>query len=140
MKTQSKKSSWSIYAVSFWLTLLPAIGIIFIGLRFIISPQTGADGFGIALSKNAAAYGAIKGIRDIFSGVVLLPFLWKKDANTTAIILGTTSIVPLTDCCLIFLHNGISDSSHLLIHGTTALYLIILSVYLWNFSKKSGTN
>ncbi len=44
-------SSWGTRSVSFWLILLPVLGIIFIGARFIISPQTGATGYGIPLSN-----------------------------------------------------------------------------------------
>jgi len=114
------------------------LGIIFLGARFIISPQTGATGYSIPLSNhNELAYGAIKGIRDIFSGIVLLPFLWLKQVRATAIILAAVTIVPLTDFFIVYIHNGTGDVAHLMIHGFTALYLTILSAHLFRLNSKN---
>jgi len=76
MKTQPI-NFWGPRSVSYWLTALAAVSIIFLGLRFIVAPATGAEGFGIPLAptKEAMAYGWIKGIRDIFAGLVVLLFL-----------------------------------------------------------------
>lgn len=74
MKTTNEITPWSTRSVSWWLTMLIAAGIIFIGARFIIDPSAAATGYGISLSStHDLAFGRIKGIRDIFSGVVLLP-------------------------------------------------------------------
>ena len=140
MKTQDIKKNWGARSVSFWMTLLVAVGIIFIGGRFILNPLVGADGYGIPISSAGdLAYGRIKGIRDIFSGIVLLPFLFLGMRKATAFALTAAIIVPATDFCIILLTNGPKDLPHLLIHGLTAVYMIITSVLLFNIIPPSGS-
>lgn len=134
MKTQEIKNSWGFRSVSFWMTFLVAVGIIFIGLRFIVDPLAGATGFGIPLKE--LSYGRIKGIRDIFSGLVLLPFLFLKMRIPTALALTTAIIVPATDFSIVLLTNGTGDLQHLLIHGLTVVYMVITSILLF----KAGSN
>jgi hypothetical protein len=63
----------------FWLVVLPAVGIIFIGARFIVAPLVGAEGFGVPVnSTDTYAYLWAKGTRDIVSGLFLIVFLWLK--------------------------------------------------------------
>jgi hypothetical protein len=38
--------------ILFWLVALIAAGIIFIGVRFIVSPLVGATGFGVPVAEN----------------------------------------------------------------------------------------
>ena len=132
MKTQQFKKAWGFQSVSFWMTFLVAAGIIFIGARFIADPLTGAEGYGITISDaKDLPFGRIKGIRDIFSGLVLLPFLFLRMRNATALALTTAIIVPATDFCIVLMTNGPKDLQHLLIHGLTVVYMIITSVLLF---------
>lgn len=132
MKTQQIKNSWGVQSISFWMTFLVAAGIIFIGVRFIVSPLVGAEGFGIPISDaKDLPFGRIKGIRDIFSGLVLLPFLLLRMRKAAALALTTAIIVPATDFCIVLMTNGSQDHQHLLIHGLTVVYMIITSVLLF---------
>ncbi len=132
MKTTIENSKWGMRSASFWMTLLVAAGIIFVGIRFIVSPQAGAFGFGIPFSSEAdIAFGRIKGIRDIFSGLVLLPLLLLGMRRATAWAFTAAIIVPATDCLIILATNGPSDIQHLLIHGLTAVYMVITSFLLF---------
>lgn len=125
-------SSWGTRSLSWWIPLLLALGIIFVGVRFIIAPQVGADGFGISfVNSRDDVYGKIKGIRDIFSGLMLLPLLWMRMRTATALVFTTTIIVPVTDGLIILATNGIQDVPHLLIHWGTALVMIATSVMLF---------
>ncbi|MCF0059120.1 DUF4267 domain-containing protein [Dyadobacter sp. CY356] len=132
MKTQISQHSWGIKSVSFWSVLLLASAIIFIGIRFIIHPQTGALGYGIAFENNSdVAYGQIKGIRDIFSGIVLLPLLWMRMRKAVAWVFTASIVVPAFDFLIILFYNGSSDAAHLLIHGITALVMATTSFLLF---------
>ena len=131
MKTQIE-NSWGLRSVSFWSVLIISVGIIYIGIRFITDPQTGATGYGIPL-KNAGdmAYGQIKGIRDLVSGLLLLPLLWLRMRKAVAFIFTVATIVPAFDFLIILSYNGSSDLTHLLIHGITALVMAITSILLF---------
>ena len=132
MKTTNEIASWGIRSVSWWLTMLVATGIIFVGARFIIDPATGATGFGISFSSpNDIAFGRVKGIRDIFSGVVLLPLLLLRMRRAAAYVFTAAIIIPATDCLIILTYNGPADITHLLIHGLTAVYMMITSFLLF---------
>ena len=125
-------TSWGTRSLSWWITVLLALGIIFVGIRFIIVPETGADGFGISfVNPKDDVYGKIKGIRDIFSGLVLLPLLWMRMRTATAWVFTAAIIVPVTDGMIILATNGIQDIAHLSIHWGTALVMIATSVMLF---------
>jgi hypothetical protein len=71
----------------FWFTLLIPVAIIGIGINFILNPVGASTGFGIPIHDPAAfPFMWIKGIRDIFSGLVVLVFLVRGDRRTTAIL------------------------------------------------------
>jgi len=132
MKTRIDQNSWGIKSVSFWSVLILASGIIFIGIRFIIHPQAGASGYGIPFESNSdAVYGKIKGIRDIFSGIVLLPLLWMRMRKAVAWVFTIAIVVPAFDFLIIIFYNGSNDTSHLLVHGITAVVMAITSFLLF---------
>jgi hypothetical protein len=141
MKARIDQQSWGIKSVSFWSVLILALGIIFIGIRFIIHPEVGALGYGIPFENaNDAIYGRIKGIRDVFSGIVLLPLLWMRMRKAVAWVFTVATAVPVFDFLVILSYKGSSDISHLLIHGITAGVMVITSVLLFYGSSKPGKN
>ena len=132
MKTTNEINPWGIRSVSFWMTLPIALGIIFVGVRFIVSPNAGAEGFGIPISSHAdIPFGRIKGIRDIFSGLVLLPLLFQRMRQATAWVFTAAIIIPVTDCLTVLTTNGSADIGHILIHSLTAVYMVITSFLLF---------
>jgi hypothetical protein len=139
MKTQIYQPLWGIRSVSYWITLLLAFGIIYIGARFILQSEVGAHGFGLdILNAHDLVYGKIKGIRDIFSGLVLLPLLWLKMRRATAWVFTVTIIVPAFDFLIILFYNGPHDITHLLIHGGTAVVMIVNSFLLFKSDYKTS--
>jgi hypothetical protein len=141
MKTQTDRNSWGAKSVSFWIVLILALGIIFIGIRFIAQPEVGALGYGIPFTNaDDSVYGRIKGIRDIFSGLVLLPLLWMRMRKAVAFVFSISIVVPAFDFLVILFYNGIGDISHLLIHGVTALVMVVTSILLFDGVWKSNKN
>jgi len=137
MTTQNHAKEWGLRSVSYWVTLFLALGIIFVGVRFIVAPSVGAEGFGIGIiDAHDLAYGRIKGIRDIFSGVVLLPLLWMRMRTATAWVFTTTIIVPVTDGVIVLINNGAGDVPHLLIHWGTAAFMMVTSYRLFRHNDK----
>lgn len=132
METQIKQTVWGTRSVSFWITLILASGIIFIGLRFIMLPHVGAVGYGVSFNNvSDAAYGQIKGIRDIFTGISLLPLLIMRMRKAVAWVFTAAVIVPVADLFIVLSNNGAADMEHLLIHGITALAMIVNSILLF---------
>jgi hypothetical protein len=132
MKTQ-QVNFWGPRSASYWLTAIIAVGIIILGIRFMLAPIAGAEGFGIPLihTKEAMAYGRIKGIRDIFSGILVLTFLILRQPRATAFAFGAAVIIPVSDCLTVLAVNGAQDVTHLLIHGLTSVYMIITTILLF---------
>jgi len=139
MKTQiNHPECWGMRSASYWITFTIAFGIIFIGIRFMLQPHTGAAGYGIAFSDvRDAAYGRIKGIRDIASGMVLLPLLFMRMRRAVAWVFMAAIVVPAADFLIVLASNGSADSVHLLIHGTTAAVMIVNSFFLFQFKSPS---
>jgi hypothetical protein len=136
METQINSQHWGMRSVSYWITLLIAAGIIFLGARFILQPELAAGSYGIPLSDHRdIAYGKIKGIRDIFSGLALLPFVLMHMRKAAAWVFTTAIVVPAADFLIVASTNGSSDLSHLLIHGITALVMIFNSFLLFRTSN-----
>ena len=76
----------------------------------------------------------IKGIRDIFSGLVILPFLLRGDRRTTATVYTIAIFIPICDGFVVLSHLGLVPQ--ILIHWGTALYMSIAAWFL--FCAESG--
>ena len=114
----------------FWGTLVVPMAIIVIGINFILNPDGASTGYGIPIHDPAAfPFMWIKGIRDIFSGLVILPFLWRGDRRTTATLLAIAIFVPFSDGLVILRHLGFAPPIY--IHWGTALYMVIVGVLLF---------
>jgi hypothetical protein len=113
----------------FWFTLVIPVGIIGIGIDFILNPIGASAGFGIPIHDPAAfPFMWIKGVRDIFAGLVVLPFLWRGDRRTTAILFAFSTFVPFGDGLVILRHLGFA--SPIFIHWGTAFYMMVVSYFL----------
>ncbi|MCX6212898.1 DUF4267 domain-containing protein [Spirosoma sp.] len=137
MKTEHVPAPWGWQSASYWMILPIVLGILFIGLRFMLAPQLSMNDFGIRpLTDSALAYGRIKGIRDIFSGVALLALWLNRMKKASAYVFTAAMIIPFTDCLLIYQQNGV-DWSRLLVHGGTAVYMVITSFLLFSNTKQA---
>jgi len=109
-------------------------GIIFLGTRFLIAPDTATAGFGIpapgpAQARNAYPWHYTKGVRDIASGI----FMWILLVNHVPHLLGAfmvaASLIPVGDG-LIVLRNGGTRAAAFGIHGVTAVVLLAAGITL----------
>jgi hypothetical protein len=113
----------------FWCTLLVPAAIIVIGINFILNPVGASAAYGIPIHDPAAfPFMWIKGIRDIFAGLVILAFLFKGDRRTTAILFAISIFIPFCDGLVILRHLGFAPPIY--IHWGTALYMIIVAAFL----------
>src|SRR6187455_384534 len=82
----------------FWCALVIPVSIIGIGINFILNPVGASTAFGIPIHDPAAfPFLWVKGVRDIFSGLVILSFLWRGDRRTTAMLFAIAIFIPFGD-------------------------------------------
>jgi hypothetical protein len=130
MKTDLDSSIVRMNSPLFWCTLVIPVGIIGLGINFILNPVGASAGFGIPIHDPAAfPFMWIKGIRDIFSGLVVLAFLLRGDRRTTAILFAIAIFIPFCDGLVILKHHGFAPPIY--IHWGTALYMTIVAAFLF---------
>ena len=109
------------------LSSLIAVGIVFIGSRFLWDPGAASRAFGIPNSPlpstGFTGWLAVKGARDIVSGL----FVFLLMANGSPRLLGefllVASLIALGDAAIV-LRSGGSRTAAFGIHGLTALVII----------------
>jgi hypothetical protein len=119
-------------SVLFWLVVLIAVGIIFIGARFIVAPRRAARDFGVPASESEQlTYLWTKGTRDIVSGLLLIGLLWLRVSSAVlAAFLFIASLIPFGDMLNVYSHVRRRNLPALLIHGGTALFMCVLATLL----------
>jgi hypothetical protein len=113
-------------AVVAGLAVCPAI--MAIGARFILSPRVAMLGYGVQ-PDSLRALTAIKGVRDITSGVV--PIVVWRAAGPRALgwVLVAMALIPAGDAVIVHSTGGrLADA--LGIHGVTAAYLVVVGLLL----------
>ncbi len=110
------------------VAIIAAVAIIAVGTRFILSPRRATLDYGVA-PDNVRALTAIKGVRDITSGVVVL-VVW-AGAGTQAFgwALTAAALTAIGDV-LIVRTNGGKLATALGIHGVTAALLVAAGLVL----------
>lgn len=111
------------------ISLLLGLSMLFIGGRFLLAPEAGEVGFGLQYQQPNYAFHAIKGIRDIFSGLMILLLAWYHYRQPLLLAFLAGSLIPLTDMLIVWVTPG-SNLWAMLIHGGTALTLWILCYFL----------
>ncbi|QMW00753.1 DUF4267 domain-containing protein [Spirosoma foliorum] len=95
-------------------------GLIFIGARFLILPETAELGFGLLYAQPNESFHYIKGVRDLTSGLFFTVFTlagWRKPLGALFLI---GSIIPVADM-IIVLTAPAAVLGTAWIHGLTAL-------------------
>ena len=105
-------------------------GVLGLGLagRFLLDPATAADGYGVHTTADNP-YLAVKGIRDLGTGLTLLALLARNDTRALGPALLTLSTIPVGDA-LVVRHHGGPLSTSLGIHGLTAVGMVAAGAVL----------
>ena len=119
-------------SVLFWLTGLIAVGIIFIGIRFLFDPLRASMDFGVpAYGSPTPAYFWTKGSRDIVSGLLLASLLWLGVGRVvTATFLFVAALIPIADFLNVYINTHSQASGAMMIHGGTAVFMIALALFI----------
>lgn len=115
-------------------TALAALGaafIIYVGLSYLIAPQATAADFGIPTwpRQEGAAFLAVKGVRDIATGLVILALLLTGHRRALGWATAAIAFVPLGDAVIV-LNSGGAAATALGVHGSTAAAVLLTAVLL----------
>lgn len=105
------------------LATLLALGIIGLGVRFLIAPAVATAGFGVPVTP-PRAFTDIKGIRDIASGLVVLPFVVSGHPTALAVVLLAEAVTPLGDMTTVLRHGG-TRATAFGVHLATAVVMVV---------------
>ena len=114
------------------LAVLLAMGIIFIGCFYLVSPERISGTFGLkppASDADTRAWLRPKGIRDIAAGLVVLTMMLTADTRFVGIALLVLAIVPFGDMSII-LGSGGSKSKAFSVHGVTCGVMLVVGLLL----------
>jgi hypothetical protein len=88
--------------ISYAIALLVGLGMIFLGARFFFSPEAATAGFGIHFNAGGDySFHHIKGIRDIFSGVLLCAFVLLNERRAVGVTLLAGAMIPVIDMSIV---------------------------------------
>lgn len=126
-----------IITVASLVSGLIGVAIILLGVRFLLSPQAAATGYGIqveargALTQTSSPYPwlYVKGVRDIASGVFIFILLANRVPHLLGAVMAAASIIPIGDA-VITLRNGGSRAAAFGIHGATAAVMLAATAAL----------
>lgn len=96
--------------ISYTIALLLGLGMIFLGARFFLSPEVATAGYGLHFkAKGDYSFQYIKGIRDIFSGLLICAFVLMNERRALGVTLLAGTIIPVADMLIVLSksYNGI---------------------------------
>ena len=111
--------------------------IIVIGARFLAAPQAAAAAYGITTEPGGPVsdpYLAIKGVRDITSGVVVFVLLAAGKPHILGLYLAAASIIPIGDAIIVLRGHGPKATAYG-VHGTTAAAMLGTAALLLSGSE-----
>jgi hypothetical protein len=96
--------------ISYAIAFLLGLAFIFLGVRFFLSPEVATAGFGIHFNANGDyTFHHIKGIRDIFCGVLLCALVLINERRALGVALLAATMIPVTDMLIVLSksYNGL---------------------------------
>ncbi|HEX3592261.1 MAG TPA: DUF4267 domain-containing protein [Pseudonocardiaceae bacterium] len=110
------------------LTALLGVTVVWIGVRFLCTPEPAAAGYGVpaSASGDASAYLAIKGVRDGMLGVITLVLLIVAGHSVIGWFLLAASLVPFGDAVIVLRHHGSKVLAYAM-HGGTGVAMLAIA-------------
>lgn len=95
------------------LAFLTGLGMLFIGVRFLLAPETAEAGYGIHFNAQGDySFHYIKGIRDVFSGLLICLLVLTRQPRALGITLAAGTIIPVADMLIVLSqpYNGVAQA------------------------------
>ncbi|QWF84761.1 DUF4267 domain-containing protein [Amycolatopsis sp. CA-230715] len=117
-------------SVQLWIgaaiAVATAVFIIFVGVRFLVTPQAFAANFGLPNwpSEAANSWLNLKGVRDIVSGLVIAVPLAFGEWRVLAVLMAVAALTPIGDALVVLKYRGRKAMAYG-VHGGTALLVLV---------------
>src|SRR5215472_937740 len=98
-----------IAGIGYGLSGLVGVCIIVIGARFLLTPGAAAAGYGVPAGPQtgpASAYLAVKGVRDIASGLFVFILIAARQPHVLGWVMLAATIIPAADAVIVVRHLG----------------------------------
>ncbi len=116
--------------ISITIAFLVGLGLIFLGARFFLSPESAESDFGIHFNEQGDySFHYIKGVRDIFVGLVLCILVLAKETKALGIVLLVGAIIPTIDMTIV-LSKGYNDITPAISHISAIVICSIVGLIL----------
>lgn len=116
--------------ISISMALLVGLALIFLGARFFISPESAESDFGIHFNEQGDySFHYIKGVRDIFTGLIICILVLSKEIKALGIVLLVGAIIPTVDM-LIVLSKDYNDVAPAISHISAIIICSIVGLIL----------
>jgi hypothetical protein len=122
------------------LSLLLGLSMVFIGTPFLLAPRAGAEGFGIFLPPTDVQYAFhyAKGIRDVFSGLLLVLFAGLGYDRPLGWVTLMGALIPSIDLAIV-LAQPTASLALTLPHLVAIVLLLGLTVSLFTLARPAAT-
>jgi Domain of unknown function (DUF4267) len=115
--------------ISISIAFLTGLGLIFLGVRFLLSPDTAETDFGIKFNEQSDySFHYIKGIRDLFTGLIICIFILTKQTKALGITLLVGAIIPTVDM-LIVLGKDYNSITPAISHIVAIIICTVLGIF-----------
>ncbi|WP_157107152.1 DUF4267 domain-containing protein [Nocardia grenadensis] len=113
------------------LSLIGAAFILYIGISYLITPESIATGFGLPAwpTGDAAAFMNLKGVRDTVSGILILALLALGQRFALGVAMLVIALIPIGDMATVLAYDG-STATAFGVHGLTAVLVGITGLLL----------
>ncbi|GLY66602.1 DUF4267 domain-containing protein [Amycolatopsis taiwanensis] len=127
----------SLKTVNTALTTAGILFIFYIGVSYVLTPETIAPGFGLSHWPLGDGDGflILKGIRDIVSGLVLTVLLLIGQRRALGWVLLVEALTPIGDMTNVLAHHG-SATVAFSVHGLTAALIVITGLLTLRETRK----
>jgi uncharacterized protein DUF4267 len=127
----------SLKTVTTALTTLGVLFILYIGVSYVLTPETIAPGFGLPgwPSGDGDGFLILKGIRDIVSGLVLSVLLLTGHRRALGWVLLVEALTPFGDMTNVLAHDG-SATVAFGVHGLTATLIVVTGLLILHETRK----
>lgn len=113
------------------LTALGALGILFIGFRYVLAPFASAPTFGLPdwPKETFQSWLNLKGVRDIGTGLLTIAMLLTATQSTLGVFLLVIAVIPAGDMLVVLRYGGSRPLAYGM-HGGTSAALVLLGLVL----------